>query len=502
VTKQVIRVPTVLNDGAHRPVQEAVRRVNANFTELYAMITGGAGVFGVNGVGNGDGVTDNLAAWNTFIGQHDYVVIAPGEFLFSAPMVVLGNKNVIGSGSTISKIKGTAGQPATIIVGTASEPFNYNIVLRDVGITGTSDVGLLVQTVVRCIIDNITCGGTFPNPVARTNGFRFYNTQTSNFSNLSTENGPITDNCFLFEGYCNANKISHIQADIASAVNIRIDAGHESTWEMLTCQGGDIGLYVSQCVGGVINGLYTENTGIPAKFGSRAGLTTAIGMVINGAEFMGPDSNHRNYASRVACLELDYCNALTFNSPFFSGATNTSGGANVVISGTGTDAKALARINADGTIHSLHIVRGGSGYTGTPTVAINATSTGSGATATATQSGGVVNSLTLTAAGSGYAQTHCPVAVRYDTCVKTTIINPYLSAYDAGQGPFYPYIVRTSGAPSDSGVNVTGMMTSRHSSVCAIADMRKSQGNNYTQYITEITSAGVDDRWSYVVPSM
>jgi hypothetical protein len=35
MTKQVIRVPTVLNDGAHRPVQEAVRRVNANFTELY-----------------------------------------------------------------------------------------------------------------------------------------------------------------------------------------------------------------------------------------------------------------------------------------------------------------------------------------------------------------------------------------------------------------------------------------------------------------------------------
>jgi hypothetical protein len=57
MTKQVIRVPAILNDGAHRPVQEAVRRVNANFTELYGRTVSVKDYGAV-----GDGVTDDWAA--------------------------------------------------------------------------------------------------------------------------------------------------------------------------------------------------------------------------------------------------------------------------------------------------------------------------------------------------------------------------------------------------------------------------------------------------------
>jgi hypothetical protein len=57
VVKQVIRVPAILNDGAHRPVQEAIRRANANFTELYGR-TVSVKDFGAVG----DGVTDDTAA--------------------------------------------------------------------------------------------------------------------------------------------------------------------------------------------------------------------------------------------------------------------------------------------------------------------------------------------------------------------------------------------------------------------------------------------------------
>jgi hypothetical protein len=53
-----------------------------------------------------------------------------------------------------------------------------------------------------------------------------------------------------------------------------------------------------------------------------------------------------------------------------------------------------------GRVQSITVTAGGSGYTSAPTVTI--TGTGSGATATATVSGGAVTAVTVTAAGSGY----------------------------------------------------------------------------------------------------
>ncbi|MCX6941639.1 MAG: immunoglobulin domain-containing protein [Verrucomicrobia bacterium] len=68
------------------------------------------------------------------------------------------------------------------------------------------------------------------------------------------------------------------------------------------------------------------------------------------------------------------------------------------VTGTGTGAAATATI--DGRVASIAIVNGGSGYTA-PTVTLSGGG-GTGALATATISGGVITSIAVTAAGTGY----------------------------------------------------------------------------------------------------
>lgn len=55
-----------------------------------------------------------------------------------------------------------------------------------------------------------------------------------------------------------------------------------------------------------------------------------------------------------------------------------------------------------GTVQSITVTSGGSGYTSAPAVSLGGGG-GSGATATATVSGGAVTAVTITAAGSGYS---------------------------------------------------------------------------------------------------
>ena len=68
---------------------------------------------------------------------------------------------------------------------------------------------------------------------------------------------------------------------------------------------------------------------------------------------------------------------------------------------SGSGASAVASLSA-GSVASLSLVSGGSGYLAAPAVRISGGG-GSGATATATISGGVVTGITVTAPGSGYS---------------------------------------------------------------------------------------------------
>ncbi len=78
-------------------------------------------------------------------------------------------------------------------------------------------------------------------------------------------------------------------------------------------------------------------------------------------------------------------------------------------------ASATAVVSAAGTISSISIIDGGSGYISSPTVTIGSTlqSIGLGTTATATASvlSGVVTTITLSNAGTGYTSTNPPVVL-------------------------------------------------------------------------------------------
>ena len=76
----------------------------------------------------------------------------------------------------------------------------------------------------------------------------------------------------------------------------------------------------------------------------------------------------------------------------------------LAFSGGGTDSSAiLEAVLSVGTIQTINLLAGGSGYT-SPVVTITGGG-GTGATATATESGGAVNSITVTNRGSGYTGT-------------------------------------------------------------------------------------------------
>jgi hypothetical protein len=68
---------------------------------------------------------------------------------------------------------------------------------------------------------------------------------------------------------------------------------------------------------------------------------------------------------------------------------------------TGLDAGSVTAINVGGTVKTIAVGAGGTGYTSAPTVNITGGG-GSGATATATVSGGVVTTVTITNPGAGY----------------------------------------------------------------------------------------------------
>jgi hypothetical protein len=114
MTKQVIRVPAILNDGAHRPVQEAIRRANANFTELYGRTVSVKDYGAV-----GDGVTDDTAAIQSAVNAASSVYIPAGTYAMTqgAGVSINGNTKIFGDGQQISILKSTAvtGTNATLM---------------------------------------------------------------------------------------------------------------------------------------------------------------------------------------------------------------------------------------------------------------------------------------------------------------------------------------------------------------------------------------------------
>lgn len=108
----------------------------------------------------------------------------------------------------------------------------------------------------------------------------------------------------------------------------------------------------------------------------------------------------------------------------------------------------VAAAAVDGAIESILVTAGGTGYGSAPSVTI--TGDGTGATATATISGGVVTAITITNVGSGY--THATIAFDSGAATARAILSPKgghgANAIEELGGKFIMLNVRLDGTES------------------------------------------------------
>ncbi len=131
----------------------------------------------------------------------------------------------------------------------------------------------------------------------------------------------------------------------------------------------------------------------------------------------------------------------------------TAAGVNISFAG-GMGAAATANMNFTGALSQINVVTGGSGYNGTPFVTItdpgpgNGLPGGTGATATANVTAGVVTSITLTNAGTGYS-TNTQVIINSGSGAQaTTLLN-------TSNQSIYSVIVNSQGSGYTSAPAVT-----------------------------------------------
>jgi hypothetical protein len=165
MVKQVIRVPAILNDGAHRPVQEAIRRANDNFGEVYKPLDPTAAELAVSAVIVNPGykplnllrygtnsipfTTDMAAAFATLgnvarnMGRAE-VVIPPGDYATTDSTWSYGIEEltILGYGARLKNILASSsgslnnGFHGNRPVYAGGSPSQYN----------TNDNGTLIQT--------------------------------------------------------------------------------------------------------------------------------------------------------------------------------------------------------------------------------------------------------------------------------------------------------------------------------------------------------------------
>jgi len=469
-------------------------RVGGTNLELLSdLMNGGACVVTNNPVATmvGDDSTDNVSAWNSLRSQYDNFVIPQGTYSFATPMIVPREKRVVGVGigtTAFTAIKGTSGQPSVIDLSeSASEAFIH---LEGLKLTGAADAALYGEWVNQCRFENLLTDGTF------TDGVVFNNDCFDNVLEHIRVNGDTVSNyCFDFGSGFNANTCSHLTtAGEGSAANFHVGGGAASTFNSIVCQGGTLGLYMTGGVAHTFNSMYQENVG-----GNRVGIATSdivVNTVFNACQFAASTG----FADRIACLDLQYAYGMTLNSPAFY--TTNLHTPITFAGGGGSGAYAVARVHPDGNVHSIHVIRGGTGYTSDPSVSVDL-SGGSGATATAARTGDAVSSVTVTDGGSGYSGAGVCCSIRYKSARRIQVNAPYLNWGSGGlQSAFYPTICRDSGATTNSGIEVYTAPTERLEAGSAMGNMRRAQGYGYMHYLEELDNSGTEVRWAYVPPEL
>lgn len=482
---------------AHRAGQSSAEYLQIQTLAEY--INGGAAVATIQGSMVGDDSTDNLAAWDSLISAYDHVIIPAGTYLFTGPMDIPKFKTVLGIGtgdlaSSGTRLKGTSGQPAVVRMD-QSLGLHARCVVGGFVITGASDAGLWTDDVTGSHIFDIELYG-----FTGAYGFDITNSFDDLIERLFVSNSTLSAADFRFSGYFNANVVNNIGTSTNSPINIHINGGSSNTYNGLICQGGDIGLYYQAGNGNTFEAMYQENVGVGAVLGV-ATTSLVSSSTFNSCSFATPGVSQAAYADRITCIDIQYAHGVTFNSPRFINV-NLAGGIDFDTNGGGTGALGRARVHPDGNIHSIVLLRGGTGYSAGPFDVVITTAGGTGATATATSSGGVIDAVTLTAGGSGYTQSGVPCSIRYTNANRISVNAPYLNHGSGILSSFYPTVCRDTGANTTSGVNVHDAPTERHSSGGAMGNMRRTQGFAYSHYIEELDVSGTPVRWQYIPPEL
>lgn len=439
----------------------------------------------------------NAAAFAAAFAAGDEVVAPRGVYdLGAGPLTIPSGKTFRGAGfGTVLKFSGA---DVAVAIGDGSASTS-RVNARDFRIVGSGTTALKVNKASGVEVDGVSLDGAgVTGGSAWTDGFVFVTTWSSRFANLATNGATITGACFTAGAAYNANVASNWYTSNTSAThNILIDrtvgggaSAHGNHFSMITAQGGLYGLYVRAHSDAVFNGVYTENVVKPLVFGERSASALAVGIAVHGASLGGPYVSHPQRASRLAAIEVDYAAGVWVAGVNFSGAYGAGSYAPVSFSGGGgTGAEAVARVTVDGAVHSIEVIRFGSGYTEAPTVTIGGA--GSGATATATLADDKVTSVAVNDAGTGYIPTTLPVAIRYNRCGRVSISGGYFNDGEAGLvRPLYPWVVRATGADSAAGIRLLDDTSRLNSGDGNSADLVKTRGLNYRHALVESDATG------------
>jgi hypothetical protein len=268
----------------------------------------------------------------------------------------------------------------------------------------------------------------------------------------------------------------------------------------------------------VINGFYTENITCPIRFGSKDEAKIAFNTSIRGGLLGGPlltgGSAQPDANKREALVWFDNAVGCTVENCDLAGTFLNGDVARVTVgaSPSGDTALVVARVNIDGTVNSLIILNGGSGYVSAPTLTF---ATGGGivvpntvvqATGSTSLTGGVVTGTTLLTPGSGYIPSTVPILATYRTSTRNSIRDSFSNmSQQSGLGgnlnsPNYPFLARRPSADSNSGVMFINDMSQRQAFTGAACNVQKTGGFGWTHAVTEYSSAGALVASTFVPP--
>jgi hypothetical protein len=482
----------------------------------------------------GNGVADDTAAIQSAINTGLNVFIPAGNYKITSTINAITpsstnapKRTIFGVGENSNIVATSITGPAIAANGSTQTPIDiaFGNELRDFRISGTATTGLYVKKYIECVIHNVVLRG-FTGDF----GYVFNQVWGSTLSHLNTSFSTINQICFVCGADFNANHCSNwytsnLESKISflldQEANVPVHGGGFSlsnTFSDLTAQGSRYGMWIKSWRCSTINGYYTENITCPIRFGSKDEGKLALNTNIRGGLLGGPlltgGSAQPDRDKREALIWFDNAVGCTVENCDLAGTFLSGDIARVVVSASpsGDTALVVARVNVDGTVNSLIIINGGSGYVSAPTLTF---STGGGvlagstvvqATGTATISSGVVTAVTLTSPGSGYIPNGIPILATYRTSLRNSIRDGFsnMSQQPGLSGnlnsPNYPFLARRPSADSNGRVMFINDLSQRQAFSGAVCNVQKTGGFGFTHVVTEYSSAGALVTSTFVPP--